>query len=201
VAQTLRTEPYAITVTAITPPDADVTAPQDIAPPVTLLRHSWPPWLWYAMAAGAALGLLGAIWWYYWRRRRRPAAPPGQPAHVEALEALRRLQHDDLIGRQRIEEFYVRLSAIVRQYIEWRFGLHAPEQTTEEFLAVVLTADALIAAHRNLLSTFLEHCDLVKFARHQPGVHDMQQALTSAHRFIEQTGDMQVVVTALGAGV
>jgi hypothetical protein len=147
------------------------------------------------------IGLLGALWWYYWRRRRMPAAPPRQPAHLVALEALRRLQRDDLIRQQRVEEFYVRLSAIVRHYIEWRFGLRAAEQTTEEFLAVVLTTDELIAAHRSLLSTFLEHCDLVKFARHQPTAHDMQQALASAHTFIDQTGDMQVVVAESGAGV
>ena len=195
-AQALRTEPYPITVTAIAPPDADVTAPKDIAPPVTLPRHSWPLWVWYSMAVCAGIGLLGALWWCYWRRRRVPAAPPRQPAHLVALDALRRLQRDDLIGQQRVEEFYVRLSAIVRHYIEWRFGLRAPEQTTEEFLAVVLTTDELIVAHRDLLSTFLEHCDLVKFARHQPTAHDMQQALTSAHTFIDRTGDMQVVVAA-----
>jgi hypothetical protein len=197
-AQALHTAPALITVTAVAPPDADVTAPRDIAPPVALPRHGWPPWARLAGAAATGLAILSAVWWY-WRRLRVPPAPPRQPAHLVAREALRRLQRDDLIGQQRIEEFYVRLSAIVRHYIEWRFGLRAAEQTTEEFLAAVLTTDQLIAGHRGLLSAFLEHCDLVKFARHQPTTHDMQQALASAQTFVEQTGDMQVVVTAPGA--
>lgn len=199
-AQSLRTDPYPVTVTAIVPADADVTTPKDIAPPVALPRRGWPPWVWYSMAACAGAGLVSALWWYR-RRRRVPAAPATQPAHLVALEALRRLQRDDCIGQHRIEEFYVRLSAIVRHYIEWRFGLRAPEQTTEEFLAVVLHADQLIAAHQSLLSAFLEQCDLVKFARYQPTAQDMQHALASAHTFIEQTGDMQVVVAVSGVEV
>jgi hypothetical protein len=91
-----------------------------------------------------------------------------RPAHVLALAALEHVQHQDLMGQERIEEFYVRVSAILRRYVELRFGLRAPEQTTEEFLVSALATGGLIAAHRDLLETFLQHCDLVKFARHRP---------------------------------
>jgi hypothetical protein len=199
-AQELHSAPYPVTVTAVAPPDADVQAPKDIAPPVSLERPGWLYWKWLLMVGGA-LVLLGAGWWWFRGRRRAPLLPPPQPAHVVALEALQRLQRDDLIGQQRVEAFYVRLSAIVRHYIEWRFGLHAAEQTSEEFLAMALTATDLLAAHRELLSTFLEHCDLVKFARHQPTVAAMQQAFDSARTFITRTGDMQAMVSAAEANV
>jgi hypothetical protein len=120
------------------------------------------------------------------------AAP--QPAHVLALAALQQLQREDLIAQQRIETFYVRLSGILRQYVEWRFGLHAPEQTTEEFLEAVLSRGELLATHRYLLKAFLEHCDLVKFARHQPTPDVMHRVLTSVTNFIEQTVDHTVLV-------
>jgi hypothetical protein len=189
-------------VTTVLPDDADVTAPKDIAPPVVLSRHGMPPWIWIVTASLVGLGLFGGLWWWYWQRRPRAAAlPPPQPAHVIALEALRRLQREELIRRQRIEEFYVRLSDILRRYVEWRFGLRAPEQTTEEFLAVILSTGGLIATHRDLLRTFLEHCDLVKFARHQPSPDDMQEALESARVFVEQTADEQAVVTVSSSGV
>ena len=36
-----------------------------------------------------------------------------------------------------LDQFYQELSMILRRYIEGRFGLSAPEQTTEEFLVSI----------------------------------------------------------------
>lgn len=195
----IRTDPLAITVTTVLPDQADLTAPKDITPPVALLRPGPPLWVWAGIAVLAILGLAGSIWWWFRQQRRQTTRPP-RPAHILALEALRRLRLQDLTTQQRIEEFYMRLSAIVRRYIETRFGLGAPEQTTEEFLAALLTTGGLIAAHRELLSAFLHQCDLVKFARHQPTVDDMQQALASAVAFVEQTADAHVLVEGAVSG-
>ncbi len=202
VPQQLKTDPLTIHVTSVLPDDADVTAPQDIAPPVALVRRGVPPGVWIVVGVLLGLGLIGSLWYLYQRRRRRTAAPvPAQPAHVLALQALQRLQREDLITLQRLEEFYVRLSDILRRYVERRFGLRAPEQTTEEFLAAVLATGGLIATHGDLLATFLQHCDLVKFARHQPSSSDMQRALDSARDFVEQTAETQAVVPASASGV
>ncbi|MGQ4808995.1 hypothetical protein NKDENANG_02390 [Candidatus Entotheonellaceae bacterium PAL068K] len=199
----INTDPMTITVTSVLPDDADVTAPRDITPPVALVRRGLPPWVRLSIAVLAGLGLLGAgIWWWHRRRSARTVAPPPpRPAHLLALEALRRLQRQDLIAQQRIEAFYVRVSDILRRYVEWRFGLRAPEQTTEEFLIAVLATGGLIATHRDLLDAFLAHCDLVKFARHQPTAEDMQQALERAEAFVKQTADNQVLVAVTGPGV
>ncbi len=188
----IHTEPLPITVISVLPEDADITAPQDIAPPVSLARPGLPTWAWLAAAGGLALILAGGLLWWRRRGQRITPPPPPRPAHELALEALEDLQRDKLMDPQTIEPFYVRLSSILRQYIEWRFQLRAPEQTTEEFLA--LASGGLIAAHRGLLSTFLHQCDLVKFARHQPDKRDMQNAFDSAKAFIEQTADDEVVI-------
>ncbi len=199
----LRTDPLRITVTTVLPEDADVTVPKDITPPVALTRHGMPPWVWIVLGVVVGLALLGALWWWDQRRRRRAAAvPQPQLAHVLTLEALRRLQNEGLMSQSHVEAFYVRVSDILRRYVEWRFGLHAPEQTTEEFLAAVHLTRGLIATHRDLLGTFLEHCDLVKFARHQPTLDDMQQAFDSAQDFVRRTADSEALVdvSALGVG-
>ena len=66
--------------------------------------------------------------------------------------------------------------------------LRAPERTTEEFLFEVSRDHSLSAEHRELLSSFLQEADLVKFARFQPGVEDMKRALGAAEKFIEESG-------------
>lgn len=200
VPQQLSTQPYRVAVTSILPAEADVKKPRDIAPPVELAWRGLPVWAWVLIAAALVLAVLAILWWQRARRRRLLRGEPSQPAHVLALAALDRLQSDDLITLQRVEEFYVRVSGILRHYIEWRFGLRAPEQTTEEFLDAMLVAGGLIAAHRDLLSTFLEHCDLVKFARHQPDDDGMRDVLQRARAFVEQTADPESLVSAAAAG-
>ena len=198
--QQLTTEPYRVVVTSILPEGADLKKPKDIAPPVELAWRGLPIWAWVAIAAALVLAVLALLWWRRARRRHLLRGAPSHPSHVLALAALERLQGDDLITLQRIEEFYVRVSGILRHYIEWRFGLRAPEQTTEEFLDAMLVAGGPIAGHRDLLSAFLAHCDLVKFARHQPASDDMHNALRRARDFVEQTADPESLVSAETAG-
>ena len=188
--QRLTTEALTITVVPSLPDDADVTAPKDIAPPVLLERPGRRLWLW-GVAGG--LGLLAGAWWRY-RRRRPNRTGTLQPAHVLALEALQRLQSADLLSEQRIDEFYMRLSHILRCYIGWRFGLRAPALTTEELLAAAPATVDSLAIHANLLSVLLHRCDLVKFACHQPTPHDIQQDVARVKDFVLQTADTQVVI-------
>ena len=199
--QELTTDPLTITVTALVPADTDPSAIKDIAPPVPLVRRGIPPWGWIIASVLGGVGLLAGGWWWYRHWRRAAAVPLVQrPAHTLALAALEHLQRQDLIGQERIEEFYVRVSTILRRYVELRFGLRAPEQTTEEFLVSVLATGGLIAAHRDLLEAFLRQCDLVKFARHRPTPGDMAETFESAKSFVEHTADMHILVAVPHSG-
>jgi hypothetical protein len=184
--QQLSTEALAIVVMPLLPADADVTTPQDIAPPVLLVRPGLPLWAWVTAGVLGSLGLLVGVWWYQRRWPTGRAMPP-PPAHVLALQALEQLWREDLIAQQRVEEFHVRLSAILRHYVAGRFGLRALQQTTEEVLLALRTTGACLVAYHSLLDTCLRHCDLVKFARHQPTPDAMRQAWERARGFIEQT--------------
>lgn len=198
----LQTDPLTITVTTVLGDDADVKAPKDIAPPVALRRRGVPSWVWGGLGTFIALSALLGLWW--WRRRRKARAmteAPRQLAHLLALQALEDLMQAGLMQEAQAERFYVRLSDIVRQYVEWRFGLQATEQTTEEFLAAVHQTGGLIGSHQALLGTFLAHCDLVKFARYQPGLADMQRAYDSAREFVQHTADAEAWVEARLSGV
>jgi hypothetical protein len=159
---------------------------RDIRDPVAVPRDYTP-----LLAVAAAAALLGALLWWLVRRLRRrqvvvPALPP-RPAHELALEALARLHGERLVEAGRFEEFYVRLSAIVRAYIEARFHLRAPEMTSEEFLQAAQRSAQLGAAQRALLGQFLGEADLVKFARHTPAPADAERAFGAAREFVQST--------------
>jgi hypothetical protein len=175
--------------------EVDVAADAEPAGPLAPLPLTVPdppfPWLW-AGAAAALVALLAAALVAYLRRARPlPAPEPPAPPHQRALDALARLRERHLPERGEVEPYFVELSEILRRYLEERFGLRAPEQTTEEFLATVSNTEAgrraIESAHRDLLRDFLTRADLVKFARETPGAEDCEEAGAGAERFVRDT--------------
>ncbi|HME40054.1 MAG TPA: DUF4381 family protein [Steroidobacteraceae bacterium] len=143
-----------------------------------------PAWLLPALVAGGVLLVLGAYGAWRWHRRRR-LTPPLQPFEIalERLEEIRRL-----LDPASVREFSVAISGLVRQYIEDGFKVTATHRTTEEFLHDLLESrDAALAAHRNLLSEFLQQCDMAKFAGVSLSRQIMESLYQSARRFVIET--------------
>lgn len=137
-----------------------------------------------ALAAGV---LMLALWVRKKRMREIEEAARNRTADEIAYEELRALKAMDLPGKGMVKEYYIRLSDIVRRYIEKRFALRAPEMTTEEFLEGLRESSLLSSAHKDLLREFLSHCDLVKFARYGPTLLEMLDSFKSAERLVDQT--------------
>jgi len=139
--------------------------------------HNW--WWLYVLL----LLVAGAVAFWLWKRRQASspiaAVPPPTP-YETAIRELQRLRADN----PPVEEFYTRLSDIVRRYLEGELGLRAPERTTEEFLYEVSRDHSLSTEHRELLGAFLQESDLVKFARFRPGSEDMTRAFDAAEKFV-----------------
>ena len=183
----IESEPIEVTATK-TPLSADALTLKPVrglitAEAIAAQHRRICPW---AVGGGlAAIGLIAAI--VYWVRRPRPVPPP-PPAHEIALEALRQLVAKDLVGNGRVEQFFVEITTIVRDYIERAFGLRAPEQTTEEFLASIV-AQPVVARHREALAPFLTAADEVKFACMTPDRLLIQRTFDTARDFVLQTSD------------
>lgn len=178
----LTTDPLTVDVRSVID-DPESAELRDIGEPVDV---PVPWWQWAALATALAAVLGGLAWW--WRRRRlQKAAPRVVPPHEAALAALDALLAQGLLANGQIQAFYLRLSDIVRHYIEDRFGLRAPEQTTEEFLSGLPDAPQIGSEHQRLLRSFLRQADLVKFAKFEPGTEETGGAVDAARRFIEQT--------------
>jgi hypothetical protein len=158
--------------------------------PLKKLQPSRPWWQrQWALALTAGLLLVLLVLVLLWRRRRRRQVVEERiPPHVKALAALQALVADDLIAKGDVEQFYHRISGILREYIEDRFGLRAPEQTTEEFMAALRQGDSAFSKQqRGLLEDFLRHCDMVKFARHRPAAKEIQSTFDACKHFIVET--------------
>lgn len=143
------------------------------------------PWLWLLAA------LLAAAAVFAWRKYYRPKTrvDPPKPAHVIAELDLDRLMRAGHLDRGEIDLFVSRLSNILREYIERRFSLHAPQQSTEEFFADLRYAGVLTPERKKTVMDILRQADLVKFAAEWIGRESAIDILGAVRAFIRQTAD------------
>lgn len=159
---------------------------RDIKAPIEI-PNGWEV-LWLALATLAIVGIL-LLARYLWKRSRsRIAAEPLIPAHVRAKEALQEAL--ELIGQPK--SFCVLVSDTIRRYLEERFNFRAPERTTEEFLRELSETDLLSVEQKESLGRFLEGCDLVKFAKYEPGENELRELHSSAVRLVEETEPREI---------
>jgi hypothetical protein len=176
-------------VEALLANEADPTRRPD-DPPVSLAYpNTWIEPAVVASLAAVVVALFAAWQVRRWReRRRRVVPPPPVPAHVSALEALALLEGEDLPGRGRYQDFYLRLTEIVRVYLEARFGVEALDRTTDELRRELLRHEERIAPLRSSeLVRFLQQADLVKFARRDATGDDAASGLEFVRDLVART--------------
>ncbi|MDX1926278.1 MAG: hypothetical protein SFV81_07165 [Pirellulaceae bacterium] len=181
----------------------------DAVPSLAALEPMFPPrpleenitWLW-ALLAFPIAALIG---WFLWRRRRQagvivePVAL--SPAEI-ARAALAQLLAENLPARGLVQEFYLRLTGIVRHYIEGTTGVRAPEQTTEEFLRAMRSRQLFGVEQSIRLQDFLEAADMVKYAGQEPTAEQIELSIVRAREFVEihlaKTEEMLAIGTTAG---
>jgi hypothetical protein len=162
---------------------------RDIKPPL-IIPSGWE-WLWLTLAVLAVLAIVAVAWWLWNRVRSRVAVVPLVPAHIRAKEALAKAL--EIISQPK--EFCILVSDTVRMYLEERFNFRAPERTTEEFLRELSETNLLTPEQKESLGRFLESCDLVKFAKYEPGENELRELHSSAVRLVEETEPMDISAT------
>jgi len=173
---------------------------RDIKPPIAI-PNGWE-WLWWTLGALTVLTLLLLAWRYLHRRMTKISIVPPVPAHIRAKQKLQ----EALALISQPKEFCILVSDTIRFYIEERFQFRAPERTTEEFLRELGETDLLLPEQKESLGKFLESCDLVKFAKYEPGENELRELHNSAVKLVEETEPCETQIKmwsapALGATV
>ena len=187
VVQQLETEEIKITVESLKPSEAgDI---RDIKDPLELERNYMP-----IIKLGViifCLILLGILIYVFIRRRRGQSilplkTKPALPPHIIALNDLNELVNSDLWASGDVKEYYVRLSDIIRIYIEGRYSIKAPDMTTSQLVEMfkIINIDDNVTDRVEL---FLSECDLVKFAKYIPDDDEKENATQTAYDIIDMT--------------
>ena len=152
-----------------------------IKPPVEI-PYEWL-WLWITLIVIALL-VAGVIAWLMLRKKNSQAeAVPVVPPHIRAKQKLA----EALAFLTDPNRFCTEVSNTLRVYLEERFELRAPERTTEEFLIELQASKHLTLDQKQSLREFLQSCDLVKFARHEPTEATLRLLHDAALRLVDET--------------
>jgi hypothetical protein len=162
----------------------------------------------YILIVGIVIVGFSIIAYLYFKRQK--PSPKIEPEtiilqrlpHELALEELREIDFMGLVDKDKIKEYYTRISEVIRRYIGKRYGIAALELTTAKVLdALELGLSSHGLAYRNpyqrsnhlrgdligKISAFLHTCDAVKFAKYQPGTDEAYNLLQQARKIIELT--------------
>lgn len=184
----LEAEEISVEVESVLPEDrSEATDIRDIKP----LRRidTAVAWLlWTALVLAAAALALAAWWW--WRRRRpggsAPEAPP-VPPYDQAIRELERLRRTDFSDLRELRRYYFAVSAVIRAYVEGRFGLNATDLTTDEIVGRLGGLVRLEPPQARRLERFLVATDQVKFAAHLPAPEEIERTYERALGFVTAT--------------
>jgi len=179
----LLTDELAVTVASVLPEGFVTEELRPVRAP--LPEHTGNKWRW--LTALAALAIVAAMAGFSFYLKRLSVERARVTAYDKAMQRIATLEQHGLPAPGKADAWYVELSDIVRHYLEDRYGVRAPELTTEEFLQEARRSAELSGTHRELLSAFLEQCDQVKFAAYHPEQAESKAALATSRRFLDET--------------
>lgn len=142
-------------------------------------------WILLALVVIAA----GLYIYFKWIKQGRiplmPAKKPVPPYEL-AMQRLATLRSENLCERGEEKEYYTRLTDILRNYLDTRFGINAMEMTSTQILQA-LNKNEETRLPRKYMTRILEIADFVKFAKVRPLPDDNAAAFRSAMQFVEDT--------------
>jgi hypothetical protein len=151
---------------------------------------------WILLAAIFAVVIWLIIRYLRKLKNKRPENEPViniEPAHIIALHELDILKEEMLWQKGETKKYYTRLTEILRQYLENRYGILSLELTTSETLEALVKTGFKKDESYKTLKNVLTGADLVKFAKYKPLEGENEQNLDNAYIFVNMTKASEVV--------
>ncbi|MFC1666414.1 BatD family protein [Candidatus Omnitrophota bacterium] len=147
------------------------------------IKERFPFWLFIVLML---VFIVGGLIFVYFKNKRSvedaPVVPSRSPEEI-AENRLKSLLDMRLVEKGMVKEYYIRLSDIVRNYIEDRYKIFALDKTTWE-VCQEMKAEKIARSYVDKTRDFLDDSDLVKFAKYIPTQKEIEEACVKAKEIV-----------------
>jgi hypothetical protein len=147
------------------------------------------PWIYLIIGAIVVSAL---VYWLVKRKKRMRDGVDAEPVDtrppwVVAEERLKYLRESSLLADSEFKPFYLRLTDIIRRYLEPRYGIDVLDRTTFELRGEMSRMNLDQRQYDRLFDMF-DGADLVKFAKFHPELNQAETDFQRAWQFVRETG-------------
>lgn len=151
-------------------------------------KEDWAPIFWYSLLL--VVLVLFTLYLFMRYKDNKPIiriikVAPKLPPHKVAMQQIDQIKAERGWEKEDSKEYYTRLTATLRTYIQERYGFNAMEMTSSEIIDRLLLVQDQAAL--NELITLFRTADLVKFAKYNTQVNENDMNLVNAIEFINHT--------------
>lgn len=148
------------------------------------------PWIYVIVGVVLVTGIV--LWLMKGRKKQTEEAAQTKPVDTRppwiiAEAELKKLRESGLLEQGQYKLFYLRLTDIIRTYLEPRYGIDALDRTTSE-LRSDLRSINLDKSDFDLLFDLFVNADLVKFAKFLPSMSEAEADFQKGWSFVQVTG-------------
>ncbi|MCX7765487.1 MAG: hypothetical protein N2246_02120 [Candidatus Sumerlaeia bacterium] len=183
--------PIKVKVESVLPADTKLLTLRPFKPPAEIPARYTRLYRFIAGVIGIIIfSLVGYWFWRKWRKLKYKSMeqietlrPPDEIARQELM----RIKNSALLSEGKIKEYYSQVADTIRIYLGRRYNILAIDMTSFELLNTLESQIRLDTEILNLLSEFLDECDLVKFAKYIPPQEQWLTLIDRALKIIELT--------------
>lgn len=152
--------------------------------------------IWIALAV---LALIGIVLYFVFRNKNEEIPLEHRiPPYQMAMQRLGSLDEKQLLQQEKVKQYYIELTDIIRTYIERELKIPALESTTDDLIETILdfkkikTLDLPKETIKDL-QKLLREADLVKFAKHKPGSGEIGGHRSDTEKLINELKPKPIV--------
>lgn len=192
LADSIRYESNSLALRVLTVPVDTIHLDQYFPPKeIRKLPFVWADWkMIFWLSVLLILWVAGLVWLYIRYRDNKPIIriikrTPKLPPHTAAMQEIEQIKAEKAWAKEDSKDYYTRLTAILRTYIEQRYGFNAMEMTSGEIIERLLSEQTQESLSE--LRSLFQTADLVKFAKYSTLINENDKNLVNAIEFINQT--------------
>ena len=190
--KTISSDPIKINIKSMIAEGSSVDTMQfrDLKPQISM-ETGLSDWTIVLIIAFVLLAVGASIGWWLKRSKGDEEYIDPRPAWEIAFAELAELKDKDLLGQGDLKPFYFELTEIMRRYLSKKFEFDAIELTTSEIDDYFRELE-YEASYIDGLRQFMEHANLVKFAKYIPPADRPDEDWQEAYRIVDTGKDLEV---------